>query len=81
MVPTANGLDVRLSGVATIQSYLCAGLVDELHLAIAPILLGTGERLLDGLGDIGDRYQCSQLVSNRGPGPRRRLPSLTNSRL
>jgi dihydrofolate reductase len=60
----ADGLDVRLSGgVATIQSYLRAGLVDDLHLAIAPILLGNGERLLDGLGDIGDRYECSQLVS------------------
>ena len=42
-----------------------AGLVDELHLAIAPILLGDGERLLDGLGDIGDRYECSQLVSTK----------------
>jgi len=60
----ADGLDVRLSGgVATIKSYLRAGLVDELHLAIAPILLGDGERLLDGLGDIGDRYERSQLVS------------------
>ena len=62
----ADGLDVRLSGgVGTIKSYLRAGLVDELHLAIAPILLGDGERLLDGLGDIGDRYECSQLVSTK----------------
>lgn len=38
--------DVRLGGgVATIQQYLRAGLIDELHLAIVPVLLGAGERL------------------------------------
>ena len=62
----ADGLDVRLGGgVATIQSYLRAGLVDELHLAISPILLGAGERLLDDLGDVGKNYECSQLVSTK----------------
>jgi dihydrofolate reductase len=62
----ADGLDVRLGGgVATIQSYLRAGLIDELHLAISPILLGAGERLLDDLGDIGKHYECSQLVSTK----------------
>jgi dihydrofolate reductase len=46
----AGGLDVRLGGgVSTIRQYLEAGLVDELHLAIAPVLLGTGENLLAGL--------------------------------
>jgi len=59
----AAGLDVRLGGgVATVQTYLRAGLVDELHLAIAPILLGAGERLLDGLGESRDLYECTQLV-------------------
>jgi dihydrofolate reductase len=44
----AGGLDVRLGGgVATIRQYLRAGLVDELHLVIVPVLLGGGERLLD----------------------------------
>jgi dihydrofolate reductase len=44
----ADGLDVRLAGgAATIQQYLRAGLVNELHVAIAPILLGGGARLLD----------------------------------
>jgi dihydrofolate reductase len=36
-------------GVSTIRQYLEAGLVDELHLAIAPVLLGTGENLLGGI--------------------------------
>ena len=46
----AGGLDVRLgSGVATIRQYLSAGLVDEMHLAISPVLLGRGENLLAGL--------------------------------
>ena len=43
----AGGQDVRLGGgVSTIRQYIDAGLVDELHLAIAPVLLGTGENLL-----------------------------------
>ncbi len=42
----ANGLDVRLGGgVATVKQYLRARLIDEMHLAIAPVLLGTGENL------------------------------------
>jgi dihydrofolate reductase len=46
----AAGKDVRLGGgVATIRQYLRAGLVDEMHLAISPILLGRGEPLLDGI--------------------------------
>ena len=46
----ANGKDVRLGGgVATIRQYLQAGLIDELHVAIAPILLGAGEHLLAGI--------------------------------
>lgn len=46
----ANGRDVRLGGgVATIRQYLEAGLVDEMHIAISPILLGTGEQLLAGI--------------------------------
>jgi dihydrofolate reductase len=46
----ANGKDVRLSGgVETVRHYLKAGLVDELHIAIAPVLLGTGENLFSGI--------------------------------
>jgi len=46
----AGGLDVRLGGgTATIRQYLQAGLVDELHLAISPVILGSGENLFAGL--------------------------------
>jgi len=46
----ADGKDVRLGGgVATLRQYLEAGLVDELHVAIAPTLLGGGEHLFAGI--------------------------------
>ena len=46
----ATGLDVRLGGgVATVREYLSAGLIDELHLAISPVILGNGESLFAGL--------------------------------
>lgn len=45
----AEGKDIRLGGgVATIREYLGAGLVDEMHLAYAPVLLDSGECLLAG---------------------------------
>jgi dihydrofolate reductase len=47
---SAKGKDVRLGGgVSTIRQYLEAGLVDEMHLAVSPVLLGAGENLLAGL--------------------------------
>ena len=55
----AGGAHVRLGGgVATVQEYLRAGLVDDMHVAIAPVLLGGGERLFDGLGDALDGWGC-----------------------
>src|SRR5207302_3594800 len=69
----AGGADVRLGGgVSTIQQYLRAGLVDDLHVAIAPVLLGAGERLFDELGAAADSYECVQLVSS---------PAVTHVRL
>ena len=59
----AGGQDVRLGrGVSTIQAYLRAGLIDEMHLAIVPVLLGKGERLFDNLegGPVG--YKCVEWV-------------------
>ncbi len=48
----AGDLDVGIAGgAATVQQYLAAGHLDELHLHIVPIVLGAGERLLDGVGD------------------------------
>jgi dihydrofolate reductase len=48
----AGGQDVALAGGASVaQQYLKAGLVDEMEINLVPILLGSGERLFDGLGD------------------------------
>ena len=61
----ADGKDVRLGGGASaIQQYLRAGLIDEMHLAISPILLGRGERLFDNLdgGPVG--YECVEFVGS-----------------
>jgi dihydrofolate reductase len=61
----ADGADVRIGGgVATIQQYLRAGLIDDLHLAIVPIVLGRGERLFDHLGGGPFGYECVELVSS-----------------
>jgi dihydrofolate reductase len=57
----ANGMDVRLGGgPGTIQQYLRARLIDELHVAVAPVLLGSGERLFEGLNLPALGYICSQ---------------------
>jgi len=57
-VDAANGLDVRLGGgVATIRQYLRAGLIDEMHIAIAPILLGSGENLFSAINMVSLGYQ------------------------
>jgi dihydrofolate reductase len=58
---SANGRDIRLGGgVATIQQFLRARLIDELHLVIAPILLGSGEQLFAGLDAVALGYSCSE---------------------
>jgi dihydrofolate reductase len=59
----AKGRDVRLGGgAATIQQYLRAGLVDEMHVAIAPVLLGSGEHLFHGLDVAKLGYRCAEHV-------------------
>ena len=61
----ADGRDVRLGGgVATIQQCLRAGLIDEMHVAIVPVLLGSGERLFDNLDGSATGYECVELVSS-----------------
>jgi dihydrofolate reductase len=46
----ANGKDVRIGGgVATIRQYLIAGAIDEMHLAVSPVVLGEGEHLFAGI--------------------------------
>jgi dihydrofolate reductase len=60
----AGGLDVRLGGgVATIQQYLRAGLIDEMHLAISPVLLGAGENLFGGIDAAKLGYRCTEYVA------------------
>jgi dihydrofolate reductase len=60
----ARGKDVRLGGgVATIRQYLAAGLIDELHLAISPVLLGRGEHLLAGIDTASLGYKCTEHAS------------------
>ena len=60
----AGGKDVRLGGgVATIKQYLQAGLVDELHLAIAPTLLGSGENLFSGIDLVRLGYKRTEHVT------------------
>ncbi|KZC15986.1 deaminase [Rhodanobacter sp. FW510-R12] len=59
----AGGRDVRLGGgVATVREYLRAGLVDELHLALRPVLLGRGEHLLAGIDLPALGYACTRQV-------------------
>lgn len=62
-VAEADGKDVRLGGgVSTVREYVRAGLVDEIHLAITPTLLGTGEHLLSGIDLAKMGYRCVEYV-------------------
>jgi dihydrofolate reductase len=63
----ANGQDIRLGGgVATTQAYLRARLIDEMHVAIAPVLLGSGEQLFAGLDLISLGYRCTEHLATPG---------------
>lgn len=61
----ARSKDVRLGGgVATIREYLSAGLIDELHLVVSPVLLGEGEHLLAGIDTVSLGYECTEHASS-----------------
>jgi dihydrofolate reductase len=61
----AGGADVRLGGGAsTVRQYLRARLVDELHVAMVPILLGSGERLFEDLDRAASDYECAEFVNS-----------------
>lgn len=61
----AGGKDVRLGGgVNVIQQYLRYRLIDEMHLAISPVLLGSGERLLEGIDLPALGYACTEHVAS-----------------
>jgi dihydrofolate reductase len=60
----AGSLDIRLGGgVSTIREYLRAGLIDELHLAISPVLMGTGENLFSSLDMASLGYACDESIA------------------
>ena len=60
----AHGRDVRLGGgVATLRQYLRAGLIDEMHLAIRPVLLGSGESFFSGIDLRALGYECEKHVA------------------
>jgi len=61
----AKGKDVRIEGgAATIRQYIRERLIDELHIVIAPVLLGAGEPLFDGINLVDLGYTCTQHVAS-----------------
>ena len=59
-------MDVRIGGgPSTIRQYLREGLINELHLAIAPVLLGRGESLFQGLDLRTLGYECVEFVASQ----------------
>jgi dihydrofolate reductase len=60
----AGGRDVRIGGgVSTVRQYLQAGLIDDLHLAVRPVLLGAGENLFAGLDLRALGYECEKSIA------------------
>jgi dihydrofolate reductase len=63
----AGDQDIRLGGGATvIREFLAAGLVDQAHIVVVPILLGRGVRLWDGLEGLDQTYAVEQVSSPSG---------------
>ncbi|QMU74574.1 dihydrofolate reductase [Streptacidiphilus sp. PB12-B1b] len=63
----ADGLDVRIGGgPATVRQFLAEDLVDHLHVAVVPIVLGRGERLWDGLEGLEQRFRVESVTTPSG---------------
>ncbi len=63
----AGGLDVRIGGgVSTVRQFLAADLVDHMHLAVVPVVLGRGERLWDGLEGVHERFDVQSVTMPSG---------------
>src|SRR5688572_28926677 len=61
----AQGKDVRVGGgVETVRQYLCERQIDYMHLAISPVLLGSGEHLLGGIDLVELGYRCTKHVAS-----------------
>jgi dihydrofolate reductase len=59
----ARGADVRLGGgVSTVHEYLRAGLLHEIHVAVVPVLLESGERLFEGVGPALEGWRCVEFA-------------------
>jgi dihydrofolate reductase len=64
---SAGAKDVRIGGGAsTIRQYLQAGMIDEMHLAVSPILLGRGEPLLNGIDLDALGFKSPELIPGEG---------------
>ena len=64
---SAGGLDVRIGGgPSTVRQFLAADLVDHMHIAVVPIVLGRGERLWDGLDELEQRFEIDAVSSPSG---------------
>lgn len=60
----AGSKDIRVGGgAATIRQYLRAGLIDEMHLAISPVALGSGENLFEGIDLLALGFHTTQHVT------------------
>ena len=65
-MPLAGGLDVRIGGgPSTVRQFLAAGLVDEMHVVVVPILLGRGESLWTGLEGLESAFDIETVHSPR----------------
>jgi dihydrofolate reductase len=63
----AGGLDVRIGGgPSTIRQFLAADLIDQMHLALVPVVLGRGERLWDGLEGVEAHFQIESVTTPSG---------------
>ncbi len=66
-VEAAGGADVRIGGgIEVVRQFLAAGLVDRLHVAVVPIVLGQGTRLWDGMRGLEDGYAVTAEVAESG---------------
>ena len=64
---SAGDLDIRIGGgPSTIRQFLAANLIDYMHVAIVPIVLGRGVRLWDGLEDLEQRFDVESVTSPSG---------------